>query len=198
MSLKIYRRLETQTEAQNTLIATLPDTDTEYLDTPLTAATPYVYTFQREAAGKTFDPVVLSAETNAAPANQAPTANGGTDQSITLPANSVTLNGSGTDSDGTIAAYAWSKVSGGAATITTPAAASTTVTGLVEGVYVFRLTVTDNGGLTATDEVTITVNPAESTPGTAPTGLEVDSLSGQWFVTDEGTPLEYQINQPAT
>jgi hypothetical protein len=34
------------------------------------------------------------------------------------------------------------------------------VSGLVAGTYVFRLTVTDNGALTASDDVTLTVNPA--------------------------------------
>ncbi|MEI9958263.1 MAG: hypothetical protein WDM90_18605 [Ferruginibacter sp.] len=34
------------------------------------------------------------------------------DQNITLPTNAVTLNGSGTDTDGTIASYAWVKISG--------------------------------------------------------------------------------------
>ncbi len=92
--------------------------------------------------------------------NTPPTANAGPDQSITLPANSVTLSGSGTDPGGAITAYSWTKVSGGAATITSPSAASTTVTGLAQGSYVFRLTVTDNGspGLTGSDDVTVTVN----------------------------------------
>jgi hypothetical protein len=96
----------------------------------------------------------------AAPANDLPNANAGLDQTITLPASSVTLSGSGTDADGTIASYAWSKVSGAAATITSPASASTTITGLSAGSYVFRLTVTDNSGATASDDVIITVNTA--------------------------------------
>src|SRR4029079_6643425 len=91
-------------------------------------------------------------------ANQAPTVNAGADQTITLPANSVPLTGSGTDADGTIASYAWTKISGGAATITSPSSASTTVTGLAQGSYTFRLTVTDNGGATATDDVVVNVN----------------------------------------
>ncbi len=72
----------------------------------------------------------------------------------------MTLSGSGTDPGGAITAYSWTKVSGGAATITSPSAASTTVTGLAQGSYVFRLTVTDNGspGLTGSDDVTVTVN----------------------------------------
>ncbi|MBA2746447.1 MAG: carbohydrate-binding protein, partial [Flavisolibacter sp.] len=88
------------------------------------------------------------------PTNQAPTANAGSAQTITLPTNSVTLTGSGTDPDGTIASYAWTKVSGpDGGTITSPAQASTTVTGLTQGSYTFRLTVTDNGGATGTADV---------------------------------------------
>ena len=45
-------------------------------------------------------------------ANIAPTANAGIDQSIKLPTSTVTLSGSGTDPDGTISAYRWTKISG--------------------------------------------------------------------------------------
>ncbi len=99
--------------------------------------------------------------------NSNPIANAGTDQIITLPVNAVTLTGSGTDSDGTIVSYAWTKVSGGTATIISPSAASTQIQSLVEGVYVFRLTVTDNSGGTGVDTVQITVNPATPPPPTA-------------------------------
>ena len=54
-----------------------------------------------------------------AAANIAPTANAGTDQSITLPTSTISLSGSGTDPDGTISAYNWTKISGpSAGTIT--------------------------------------------------------------------------------
>lgn len=93
-------------------------------------------------------------------ANVPPTANAGTDQTITLPVNIVTLSGSGTDSDGTIASYNWSKISGPTSyTITSASTASTTVTSLVAGTYIFRLTVADNLGATGTDDIQITVNP---------------------------------------
>jgi gliding motility-associated-like protein len=95
-------------------------------------------------------------------ANVAPVANAGGNKSITLPANSVVLNGSGTDSDGTIAGYSWAKVSGGTATLTNANMASLTVSGLVAGTYVFRLTVTDNQGAQASDDATVTVNPVGS------------------------------------
>jgi hypothetical protein len=71
------------------------------------------------------------------PVNQLPTANAGSDQTIQLPTATASLSGSGTDADGTIASYAWTKASGPAGgVITTPATANTTITGLVQ-VYVF-------------------------------------------------------------
>ena len=95
--------------------------------------------------------------------NALPTANAGGDKTIVLPVNSSSLAGSGTDPDGTIASYAWTKVSGPTAgTITTPTSASTTATGLVQGVYKFELKVTDNLGATAKDTVQVTVNAASA------------------------------------
>jgi dienelactone hydrolase len=90
--------------------------------------------------------------------NIAPTANAGADQTITLPINSLTLNGAGTDSDGTIASYAWTKVSGGTATLTGANTSKLVASGLVEGTYQFSLKVTDNKGASATDNVIVTVN----------------------------------------
>jgi hypothetical protein len=85
-----------------------------------------------------------------------PVANAGSNQTITLPASTVTINGSG--STGTISAYAWTRVSGpNTPTITTPTTVSTTVTGLIAGTYVFQLSL--NAGV-STSQVTITVNPA--------------------------------------
>jgi hypothetical protein len=90
------------------------------------------------------------------PANN-PAANAGSDQSV-YPS-SVTLTGSGTAvSPATISSYAWTKVSGpNTPTITSASAATTTVTGLITGLYVFRLMVTDNNGLTGTDDIQVTV-----------------------------------------
>jgi hypothetical protein len=93
------------------------------------------------------------------PVNQAPAANAGPDQTITLPTNSATLNGSGTDADGTIASYAWSVASGpNTPTFGSVNTAATSVSNLVQGTYTLQLRVTDNLGATATDIVVITVN----------------------------------------
>ena len=96
--------------------------------------------------------------------NQPPTANAGTDQSITLPTSSVTLSGSGSDADGSISSYAWTQLSGPVTgSIATPSSASTGVSGLsTAGTYIYRLSVTDNNGATAADTVSVTVNPAPS------------------------------------
>lgn len=92
--------------------------------------------------------------------NIVPVANAGSDQVITLPTNSVTLSGSTSyDSDGTLASFVWTKVSGTGGIITNPPNVTTTVTGLTAGVYVFRLTVTDNSGATNSDDVAVNVSP---------------------------------------
>ena len=89
--------------------------------------------------------------------NLPPTANAGSDQFLPLVSTSTTLTGSGNDPDGTIASYAWTQISGTAAGITSPSDASTGITGLTAGVRVFRLTVTDNGGATAFDDIQVTI-----------------------------------------
>jgi poly(3-hydroxybutyrate) depolymerase len=96
--------------------------------------------------------------------NQAPHANAGGDQTKTLPTNTAVLSGSGSDADGTITAFNWSKVSGP----NTPGMSSTTsasisLSSMIAGTYVFRLKVTDNKGATATDDVNVTVNTTTTT-----------------------------------
>ena len=79
------------------------------------------------------------------------------DQIIQLPTNSVVLSSTGTDSDGNITSYQWSKISGGVANILTPTLATTQVNDLTEGSYVFQVTVTDNNGASAFAIVTVQV-----------------------------------------
>ena len=147
---------------------------------PATAATDVtglvqgVYQFQLQVTdnnGATATDVIIIT-VNAAP-NQPPVANAGLDQTITLPVNIVTLSGSGSDVDGTIASYSWTKISGPvSSTIVNPTTAATDVTGLVQGVYQFQLQVIDNNGATATDVMSITVNAAANIPPVADAGLD--------------------------
>lgn len=97
--------------------------------------------------------------------NKPPVANAGADKTLTLPTNSVVLNGSGTDSDGTIASYAWTKVSGPSATMSGSSTQNLSLSNLVEGTYVFRLTVKDNAGASAWDEASVFVKAATSGGG---------------------------------
>ena len=98
-------------------------------------------------------------------ANQIPVANAGTDQVITLPTSTVTLDGSkSADADGSIASYSWIKVSGTGGTLTNATTSKATASGLQAGSYTFKLTVTDNKGATASDTVAVTVNAANQPP----------------------------------
>jgi dienelactone hydrolase len=87
----------------------------------------------------------------------APIANAGPDKNLALPTNAVTIVGSGTDSDGYITSYAWTKVSGSNAVISGANAATVNISSLVQGSYVFRLTVTDDKGVKRSDDVTVSV-----------------------------------------
>ena len=94
--------------------------------------------------------------------NLPPIANAGPDQSITVPANTVTLNGSATDDgqpNGSIT-YSWKKLTGpGNVTFGNASQAVTTAQFSKAGTYTLQLTAND-GQLSATDNVIITVNPA--------------------------------------
>lgn len=140
-------------------------------------------------------------------ANEAPVAGAGSNRTITLPTNSAALSGTGTDSDGTIASYRWTQVSGPSTALINPVtAASTTVSGLVAGTYVFRLTVTDNDGASDSDETTVVVNPAP-VPNAAPSAnagsnrsitLPTNSTTLSGSGTDsDGTIASYRWSQVA-
>ncbi|HUQ66312.1 MAG TPA: PKD domain-containing protein [Flavitalea sp.] len=91
------------------------------------------------------------------PSNILPVARAGSDVSTFK--NWILLNGSNsTDADGSIKAYKWSFISGPSQySITSPNSSKTYVKNMVTGVYVFRLTVTDNSNATATDDIKVTV-----------------------------------------
>ena len=106
--------------------------------------------------------------------NISPVVSAGSAATITLPASSVTLSGTASDPDGSIASYLWTKVSGPNATISSASSASATATGLTAGTYVFNLRVTDNKGATANATKSVTVNGSTTTP--PPTGGNYGTL----------------------
>src|SRR5215212_6382467 len=97
--------------------------------------------------------------------NTPPIAAAGPDQMITLPTDSIPLNGaSSTDADGTISGWLWTKISGPASFhIVNPSDSTTKITALVVGIYQFELKVTDNGGLSAKDTMQVIVNAVVTT-----------------------------------
>lgn len=94
------------------------------------------------------------------PVQKPPIADAGRDTIISLPNNTVILNGSASsDPDGSIASFLWTKISGPADfKLGTPNVAQSTANSLKKGVYQFELKVTDAEGLFDTDTVKITVN----------------------------------------
>lgn len=91
--------------------------------------------------------------------NQSPVANAGPDQTITLPANTITLDGNASfDPDNNITGYVWTKISGPSSyNITNNNTVQTPVISLVQGVYQFELKVTDASLLFSKDTVQVIV-----------------------------------------
>ncbi|HEY4208119.1 MAG TPA: hypothetical protein VGM31_14945, partial [Puia sp.] len=78
--------------------------------------------------------------------NVLPKARAGGDQTITLPASSVALDGSASsDTDGVVAAYHWRQLNGPSqSSISSPDQSSTNVSNLAAGIYQFELMVQDD------------------------------------------------------
>jgi len=129
-------------------------------------------------------------------ANKPPVANAGTNQAINLPTSTVTNSGSlSSDADGTISSYAWLKISGPSTfTIVNSSSVSTAVTSLVQGVYQFQLTVTDNNGATAKDTVQITVNSINSPVANAGPDKSITLPISTTNLTGSGTDADGTIS----
>jgi hypothetical protein len=132
-----------------------------------------------------------------------PVANAGSDQNIQLPASSFTLSGSGTTPQGSIKNYTWTRVSGpDNPLINNASSATTSVSGFSAGTYLFQLQVTNDAGLSATDEVTITViGESQSAPIGSAGADQTVHLPESFFVlsgsgtTQKGTITDYGWTQ---
>jgi PKD repeat protein len=115
------------------------------------------------------------------PANQAPTA------SIDTPGSNITLNpgatlafaGSGSDSDGSIASYAWTFAGGSPAS---SSSATPSVTYSTPGTYLASLSVTDNGGLTSA-AVTRTITVSDFSVTATPSSYSVTPGASAGYTT---------------
>jgi endoglucanase len=126
---------------------------------------------------------------NTGTVNKVPTANAGGNQTVTLPTNSITVYGSGSDQDGSISMYQWSEVYGpNNATFSNAYSATCTLGNLIQGTYTFRLTVTDNSGATATSDINVTVNASAAiTYASVPGKIEAENYSAQNGIQTENT-----------
>ena len=101
------------------------------------------------------------------PVNRPPSVNSGPAHTITLPADTVALEGAASDDGlpaGSALAVRWTKVSGpGSVTFADPSSAATTATLAEPGEYVLKLTASD-GQLSSSDTTTVTVIPRNQAP----------------------------------
>ena len=96
---------------------------------------------------------------NSGTLNQAPNINAGEDRSISLPATTASFTATATDPDGTIASWLWEQTAGAEVTMSETNTETLAVSGLTAGTYKFRISVRDNNGALASDELTLVVNP---------------------------------------
>lgn len=91
--------------------------------------------------------------------NTPPVAKAGADKIIQLPVNKIFLDGRlSFDTTGSIVAYQWSFISGpSGSTLQNTTRDTTSINFVNSGIYIFRLTVTDNGNLSSSDDVQVTV-----------------------------------------
>lgn len=108
------------------------------------------------------------------------------------------------DEDSGVAAYLWEQISGpdgGTVTFNTPAAEDTTISADLDGTYIIRLTVTDNAGNSAFDEMTLvwdTETPTITIASPEYTVYKSESVNLTFTPTDPdpGTALtcSYQVD----
>jgi hypothetical protein len=124
---------------------TIPKTDTAVIPPPTIDTVPVIDTLV-----VTPPPV---------PGNKMPIANAGADVTIgkSWNYNPWIYGTQSKDPDGWIAAFKWTCIQGTQYTIVAPTAGKTRLDNLAIGVYIFRLTVTDNKGGQSTDDVKVTV-----------------------------------------
>jgi hypothetical protein len=129
--------------------------------------------------------------------NKPPTAIAGSDQVITLPTDSVLLDGrNSSDPDGTISVWLWTKISGPASfNVNKPNDSITLVKNLTTGVYQFELKITDNGGLFSKDTVQVFIS-SQPPPPSACDNSNRPLVSGQLipFATLPGASIEIAVS----
>ncbi len=138
--------------------------------------------------------------------NKLPVTNAGKDTVITLPKDSLLLDGSASyDEDGNIIKFQWTYVSGPAVPVLgTTVAAKTNASKLVQGTYYFKLTTWDNKYEASHDMIMVKVNaplPPPNQPPVAFAGADTsiilpDSIMFTAAASDpDGTIIKYEWKQ---
>ncbi|XP_048468998.1 dyslexia-associated protein KIAA0319-like [Rhincodon typus] len=131
------------------------------------------------------------------PVDYPPIANAGPNQAITLPCNSITLNGNQSSDDYQIVNYEWSLSPNSKGKVVEMQGVRTPhlqLSAMQEGDYTFQLTVTDSAGQQSSTEVTVIVQPEKNNPPIAIVGpdkelispVESTTLDGQGSSDDQG------------
>ena len=93
------------------------------------------------------------------PQNQPPVAHAGADQTIILPLDSIAADGSSSTDDGKITKFKWLQIAGSnLSSIIHPDSSKTIFKVSAMGDYLYELTVTDDGGLSAKDTMLVAVS----------------------------------------
>jgi uncharacterized protein YkwD len=131
------------------------------------------------------------------PSNQAPTANAGSNLTVET-GDSVTVNGSGSDSDGSIVNWAWTQVSGTTVSLTGADSPDVSFTAPGDATTIrLRLTVTDDDGATDSDEMLVTVEePLSDTTTGSTLHSMLDELNAARATARTCGDTEYEA-QPA-
>ncbi|NXL64349.1 K0319 protein, partial [Chordeiles acutipennis] len=131
------------------------------------------------------------------PVDYPPIANAGPNQAVTLPQNSITLNGNQSSDDHEIVSYEWSlspKSKGKVVAMQGVRTPYLQLSAMQEGDYTFQLTVTDSARQRSTAEVTLIVQPENNSPPVAVAGpdkeltfpVESTTLDGSKSQDDQG------------
>ncbi|MEM7551855.1 MAG: dienelactone hydrolase family protein, partial [Bacteroidota bacterium] len=131
-----------------------------------------VYTFSLTVTDNDGDSDSDEVQVTVVAANQSPNVDAGPDRQIKLPTNSLSLSGTGSDPDGTVASYQWSQVLGGNADLSGANTPNLALSNLEVGSYTFELVVFDNDGASASDEVIVTVLEADNLAPSADAGVD--------------------------
>lgn len=121
----------------------------------------------QKSVGYGIDAIVDEGTTITPPSNVAPVVSAGVDQAVAYGA-TVTLSGTASDSDGTIASTSWTQLSGPGVTLSGTGLTRTFVAN-ASGVLTFRFSAVDDDGASSNDSMTVIVAAQPSTSSNAAT-----------------------------